>query len=110
MGQCYIAPSRMSCAPLSKSDQGALPRPAPDDHPTVWPPLTTMACPTTKEAASEHSQTTAAAISSDFPIRPIGSCAITASRPSEVPPVNCCIISVSMMPGQTALTRMLDCA
>jgi hypothetical protein len=31
-----------------------------------------MACPTTKEAASEHSQSTAAAISSGLPIRPIG--------------------------------------
>ena len=39
----------------------------------VWPPSTTMACPRTKEAASEHSQTTAAAISSGVPIRPIGS-------------------------------------
>jgi hypothetical protein len=30
--------------------------------------------------------------------------------PSTVPPVKRCIIEVSMMPGQTALTRMLDCA
>src|SRR6266568_7995570 len=36
-----------------------------------------MACPTTKEAASEHSQTTAAAISSGVPMRPTGSWAIT---------------------------------
>ena len=40
----------------------------------------------TKAAASEESQTTAAAISSGFPIRPTGSCAITRSRPSGVPP------------------------
>ena len=32
-----------------------------------------------KEAVSEHSQRTAAAISSGVPIRPIGSCAITLS-------------------------------
>ena len=56
-----------------------------EPHYTVWPPSTTRACPTTKAAASEHSQTTAAAISSGLPIRPIGSCAITLSRPSGVP-------------------------
>jgi hypothetical protein len=61
----------------------------------VWPPSMTMACPRTKEAASEHSQSTAAAISSGVPIRPIGSWAITA---------------VSMMPGQMAFTRMFDAA
>ena len=38
-----------------------------------------MACPMMKEAVSEHSQRTAAAISSGVPIRPIGSCAITLS-------------------------------
>ena len=45
--------------------------------PTVWPPSMTMAWPTMKAAASEHSQTTAAAISSGLPIRPTGSSAIT---------------------------------
>jgi hypothetical protein len=50
----------------------------------------------------------AAAISFGVPIRPIGSCAITLSRPSVVPPVNRCIISVSMIPGQTVLMRMFD--
>ena len=44
----------------------------------VWPPSTTIAAPTTKLAASEQSQRTVAAISSGVPIRPIGSCAITA--------------------------------
>ena len=39
------------------------PRPAPGRRYTVCPPSTTMACPTTKAAASEHSQRTAAAIS-----------------------------------------------
>src|SRR5881227_4053400 len=81
-----------------------------EHHYTVWPPSITMACPVTKEAASEHSQTTAAAISSGFPIRPTGSCAITLSRPSGVPPLNRCIIGVSMIPGHTAFTRIFDCA
>src|SRR5829696_6968254 len=43
-------------------------------HYTVWPPSTTIACPTTKEATSEHSYRTAAAISSGSPILPMGSC------------------------------------
>jgi hypothetical protein len=77
---------------------------------TTNPPSTTSACPVTKEAASEHSQTTAAAISSGLPILPIGSIAITFPRPSEVPPVKRLIISVSINPGQSALTRMFDCA
>jgi hypothetical protein len=67
-----------------------------------------MACRVTKEAASEHSQTTVAAISSGRPIRPIGSWAMTLSRSSGVPPVKRSIISVSMMPGQMALIRMFD--
>lgn len=39
---------------------------------TVCPPSITMACPTTKAASSEHSQTAAAAISSGCPMRPTG--------------------------------------
>jgi hypothetical protein len=35
--------------------------------------------------------------------------AIPSPRPSEVPPVKRLIISVSINPGQTALTRMFDC-
>jgi len=62
----------------------------------------------TKEAASEHSQTTAAAISSGQPMRPMGSWAMTLSRPSSVPSVKRSIISVSTMPGQMALIRMFD--
>src|SRR5438128_10853252 len=81
-----------------------------EHHYTVWPPSMTIACPTTKAAASEHSQTTAAAISSGFPIRPIGSCAITLSRPSGVPPLNRSIIGVLMIPGHTAFTRIFDFA
>src|SRR5437660_4996363 len=59
----------------------------------------TMAWPMTKAATSEHSQTTAAAISSGLPIRPTGSSAITFARPSAVPPVKRPIIGVSMYPG-----------
>ena len=70
----------------------------------------TMACPVTKAAASEHSQTTAAPISSGFPIRPTGSCAIALARPSGVPPLNLSIIGVSMIPGHTAFTRMFALA
>jgi putative SOS response-associated peptidase YedK len=76
----------------------------------VWPPSMTIACPTTNAAASEHSQTTAAAISSGFPIRPTGSHAITLSRPSGVPPLKRSIIGVSMIPGHTAFTRIFDFA
>jgi len=65
-------------------------------HCTVWPPSRTIACPITKAAASEHSQRTAAAISSGLPIRPIGSSEITFARPSGVPPVKRSIIGVSM--------------
>jgi hypothetical protein len=54
------------------------------------------------------SQTTAAAISSGAPIRPIGSCAVIAARPSGVPPLTRWIIAVSVMPGQMALIRMLE--
>ena len=41
-------------------------------------------------------------------MRPMGSWAMTLSRPSAVPPVKRSIISVSMMPGQMALMRMFD--
>src|SRR5215213_4339866 len=81
-----------------------------EHHYTVWPPSTTIACPTTKEAASEHSHRTAAAISSGFPILPMGSCEIIRWRPSGVSPVTRSIIWVSMIPGHTALTRMFACA
>jgi hypothetical protein len=50
----------------------------------------------TKAAASEHNQTTAAAISSGWPIRPTGSSAITFARPAAVPPVKRSIMGVSM--------------
>src|SRR5215208_5499875 len=75
---------------------------------TVCPPSTTRALPTTKLAASEHNHTTDAAISSGVPILPTGSCTITACLPSGVPPLNRCIMRVSMIPGHTALMRMFD--
>jgi hypothetical protein len=40
---------------------------------TVWPPSTTRACPMVKAAVGEHSQSTAEAISSGRPRRPMGS-------------------------------------
>jgi hypothetical protein len=64
-------------------------------HCTVWPPSMTIACPMTKAAASEHSQSTACAISSDRAIRPTGSCETTFARLSAVPPVKRVIIGVS---------------
>src|SRR5215475_14968782 len=42
----------------------------------TYPPSTLMACPVTNEAASEQSQTTASAISSGVPTRPMGSVAM----------------------------------
>ena len=65
-----------------------------------------MAWPMVNAASSEHSHRTAAAISSGRPMRPIGSWAMTAARPSSVSPVKRRIISVSMIPGQMALMRM----
>jgi hypothetical protein len=73
----------------------------------VWPPSTTSAVPVVKEASSEHSHSTAEAISSGLPILPIGSWASTAWRPSGVSPKTRSIMWVSMMPGQTALIRTL---
>jgi hypothetical protein len=43
-------------------------------------------------------------------ILPTGSCAITLSRPSGVPPLKRSIIGVSMIPGHTALMRIFDFA
>jgi len=63
-----------------------------------------------KAAAGELSQSTAAAISSGCPMRPMGSWAITSARPASLPPVNRSIMLVSMIPGQMALMRMLSAA
>lgn len=66
--------------------------------------------PTVNAASSEQSQSTAAAISSGRPMRPTGSCAITAARPSSVSPVKRRIIPVSTMPGQIASMRIPSAA
>src|SRR2546425_790628 len=44
---------------------------------TTSPPSTGIVCPVTNEAASEQSHTTASAISSGVPTRPMGSLAMT---------------------------------
>src|SRR5579875_871640 len=73
----------------------------------VRPPSTGAAKPVTNEASSEHSHSTAAAISSGRPIRPTG-CA--APSCAWVPPAAAAIrsvIGVRIPPGQTALTLTL---
>src|SRR5687767_2540505 len=72
---------------LNSSPTSDLLRLAADDgrHYTVWPPSTTIAAPVTKEAASEHSHRTTAAISSGLPTLTIGSCAMARDLP--LPPL-----------------------
>ena len=53
--------------------------------PMVCPPSTTIACPVVKAPRVELSHNTADAISSGFPKRPIGSCAIMLAYPSGAP-------------------------
>src|SRR2546423_2263349 len=78
-----------------------------EHHYTVWPPSITMACPTTKQAASEHSHRTAAAISSGLPTLPTGSrglaLATSLSRPSSAPPLKRSLIGAPMTPTPHAL-------
>src|SRR5262249_13725901 len=69
-----------------------------------------IACPVTKEAASEQSQTTASAISSGLPARPIGWAAAMAASTLGCWRVIRLIIGVSIAPGQTTFTRMPDLA
>jgi hypothetical protein len=78
--------------------------------PDVWPPSTNRACPVVNPESSEQRNSTAAAISSGLPIRPIGSKAIMFAMPSGVSPVKRDIIEVSVMPGHIAFTRMFDFA
>src|SRR5262245_2500462 len=54
------------------------------DHWAVKPPSIVSVCPVTKPAASEHSQTAPAAISSGLPARPTGCMFIIASRETTV--------------------------
>src|SRR6266700_4825414 len=67
------------------------------------PPSTHRLCPTTNDAASEASQTTASATSAGLPIRRTGKPAATALM-SAMPEL--IIIGVSIRPGDTALMRM----
>lgn len=78
--------------------------------PTVCPPSTTRAYPIAKPPRSEQSHSAADAIFSGFPIRPIGSWAITRALPSGVPPEKRSIIGVAMIHGQIALIRMPSAA
>lgn len=77
---------------------------------TVWPPSTTSAVPVVKAVTSQHSHSTAEPISSGLPSRPTGSSAMSASHPPGRMSPKRRIISVSMMPGQTALMRMPSAA
>src|SRR2546425_11517361 len=73
------------------------------------PPSTAMVCPVTKEAASEHSHTTASATSSGFPLRPAGSAIIICSSTGRWC-VTRSTIGVWITPGHTAFTRTPDLA
>src|SRR5262249_52883113 len=70
------------------------------------PPSTGSATPVTKEAASEHSHTTACATSSGRPPLPVGcldsSHSLTAGELAKA----CSTLGLMMRPGHTALTRI----
>src|SRR6266481_5665938 len=71
----------------------------------TYPPSTVIVCPVTNEEASEQSQTTASAISSGVPTRPMGSLAMMrALRSGSLKPL--AVIGVWITPGQTQLTRI----
>src|SRR5512138_2991907 len=75
----------------------------------TYPPSTIRCSPVTNEAPSEQSQSTADAISSDFPNRCIGcSAAICSYAAASLPActLRSITIGVSMNAGHTALTRM----
>jgi len=76
------------------------------DHLATQPPSTGSATPVRNDAAAELSQTTAAAISSGRPRRPIGSAASNSCLVSGRWATVRWIIGVSIAPGQTALTRI----
>jgi hypothetical protein len=63
-------------------------------------------CPTTNDAASEHSHTTASATSSGRLIRPIGWRAVIIVSKSGMAAMNGSSIGVRIVPGLTALIRM----
>src|SRR5712664_814124 len=75
---------------------------------TYWatnPPSMGRAWPVMNDARSEHNQTTALATSCGWPTRPMG---WRLARNSETPPKARVTMSVSMMAGPTALTRIPD--
>jgi hypothetical protein len=72
------------------------------------PPSTEKRLPTTKDAASEQSHTTAAATSSGSPRRPIGSDAMANASVSGRAAKTASMNGVRIAPGQTAWTRMPD--
>src|SRR5690606_33751382 len=71
---------------------------------TARPPVTSMVVPVVYEASSDSSQRIARATSSAVPARGIGRLEAMRAARSGSPPE--AWISVSMMPGRTALTRM----
>src|SRR4029453_5516058 len=75
-------------------------------HCATQPPSTARGKPVTKDAASEHSHTTASPTSAGAAMRPMGSSATTCSSMpglSRAPRSN---IGVRIAPGHTALTRI----
>ena len=75
-------------------------------HGMVYPPSTGSAIPITNDAASEHSQSTAAAISAGSAIRPIGCRSATCFSSAGSPCIHSPTIRDLAVPGQIALTRM----
>src|SRR5215475_3561428 len=75
----------------------------------TYPPSTVIVCPVTKEAASEQSQTTASATSSEAPTRPMGSLARRRALSSGLRKPRA-IIGVWITPGQMQFTRIPCCA
>ena len=73
----------------------------------VSPPSTTMFWPVTKRARSEHRKTTTSATSSGSPIRPTGVPVSKRSTWSGMNSNHGAVIAVRIMPGDTALTRMV---
>jgi hypothetical protein len=67
-----------------------------------------MVVPTTKVLWSEARKATTAATSAGVPIRPIGTCAANPARTASasVAPATAAIAGVSIVPGETALTRI----
>src|SRR5205085_1201176 len=77
-------------------------------HRQTAPPSTSIDSPFTNEALSEHSHTTASAICSGRPSSPVGDVAFIIRSISGSPPMTPRIMGVSVLPGQTAFTRMPD--